>query len=68
MKYTKRRFGAELILKLEDDLEYKRNLDIHQISHWAYEISWGVDEKDFDDILQTIIAMDAGPDFELTKE
>ncbi|MCX7353186.1 MAG: hypothetical protein NTW22_08005 [Proteobacteria bacterium] len=62
MTYTKRRFGAELILELEKDF------DINKLSHWAYEISWDVDDKDFNDILQKVIAINAGPEFELSKD
>ena len=68
MTYTKRRFGAELILELERDSELKREFDVDKISKWAYDISLDVVDKDFDDILQSVIAMNAGPEFELSKD
>ena len=64
MKYTKRRFGAELILDLE--LE---EFSVDRISRRAYWLSIEDDiDKDLKKIVQDLSCINAGPEFELTKD
>jgi hypothetical protein len=65
MTYSKRRFGAELILELE------KGFDITKISKWADKIHHD-HLKEFDENtdahIQNIGSMSFGPEFELSKD
>ena len=64
MKYTKTQIGHELLDILN------MGYDIHKISNWADAISINLNSKEsqeLDDILQRILIMDAGPEFEYTE-
>jgi hypothetical protein len=69
MRYTKRKFGAELILELEKDVDL--GFDITRMSKWADKIHndhIGETDDDLDIIIQNIGSMSFGSEFELTKE
>ena len=65
MSYTKKRFGAELILALE------RGYDIHKLSEWADEIRYKhIEELDpeLKGIIEDLSSMNLGKQFEYTKQ
>jgi hypothetical protein len=64
--YSKRMFGADLILKLEQN-KYSPS----SIADWAnyiYNKHVGRTEEGLDSIIQDIMAMDLGDEFELSEQ
>lgn len=60
MNYTKKRFGAELILKLEE------GYDIEKIAQWADNVHYkhlGEMNDELNDIVQNIASMSFGSQF-----
>ena len=64
-KYTKRKFGAELILFLE-----KTPYDVDKIARWADEV-YNENLREIDDeldgVIQDISSMSFGPEFERSE-
>jgi hypothetical protein len=66
MRYTKRRFGAELILELE------KGFNIQKLSKWADYIDYNhegeLEDEELQEIIRSIGAMSLDPQFEYTEE